>query len=214
MEAQSWLEHVDVLPMIRLAVRRARRMFDEYPDLNDESLVQDIWGECVKAKYDPTKCKPGTFAFRVATCRLRDISRRRTTERKHQEKQRVVEGVKLSYVAPAEIAEGTDEELAEILRRFYVTTKNLLDGAGVDIRPKFLAKSYPDKAQRYALLLLQKHMGWSERRTARELAARPKVIEAIGLKTAPKHAAIGLAGKTAQHLKKFLDGSKRIAAVL
>src|SRR4051794_39225259 len=126
---ERFLRDPEVLRMCQLAVRRKLRMFDSYNDLDREALVADMFGEVAKSDYDPKQSKPGTFAYRVATCRLIDISRRRTTETKHLDRSREIEGVRLSHVEADEVSFGTDEEIAEILRRFYVTTKNLLEGA-------------------------------------------------------------------------------------
>jgi DNA-directed RNA polymerase specialized sigma24 family protein len=209
----SWVEHPDVERMVRLAVKRKIRMYDRYNDLDEDSLVQDMLGECVKARYDPALCQPGTFAYRVATCRLTDISRRRTTEDHHQANCREIEGVRLSHVEADELTEGTEEELAEVARRLYVMAKNLLEGAGIELRPKHLGERYPDKAQRAAMLLLQKHMKWTVRRAAAELRRCPKVLLTLGLEMAPSRTAFSRGNRVVTQFKNSDGGRAAVVGV-
>lgn len=175
---QEWTLHPDVHEMVRLAVRRKLRMFDKYPDINARSLYQDIVGQLVKAKYNG-KSKPGTFAYRVASCRLIDLSRRRTLEDQKRQTAMQTHGVKSSRVeaaqAPEEIAENLYEAARQIFASAFVPERADTGRPGLS-RP-----------QRAALHQLTEQMGWGCREAERSINAEPGIMLAVGIKKAPNY---------------------------
>lgn len=209
----TWLTHPDVLKMVRLAVKRKMRMFAAYRDLDFNSLVADMMGELANAKYDPTESKPGTFAYRVATCRLIDISRRRTVETKHLNAAREVEGVKLSHVGPGEMLEGTEAELAEIARRLYVTTMAYFVNGNVPVKRSGPGRPALNRAQQATLHMLQKQMGWTCRQAERKLKENSAIYAAIGVTKPLSHQFFHRASIAVTKFKDFFPPASR-AAVL
>lgn len=209
-------DHPDVLRMVRLAVKRALPMFEEYHDLDFRSLVADMLGEIVRAwpNYDPTKAQPHTFAYQVAWRRLRDISRRRTTERRNLDKSFKIEGVRLGHCDPAEALEGTDAELGEILRRLYVSVKDRFDSGNLPIRPPKLSPKYPDRAQRLAMLMFQRRMGWTSRKASETFLARPAIGLAIGVTHSPSRQFFSRAGGLVTHIQKIFSATAGPAALV
>ncbi len=174
----DWLDHPDVPKMARLAVRRKLRMFDDYHDLDFDSLYADVMGELVKAKYDPSKSQPGTFAYRVAWARLMDISRRRTKEAEKQAEGRDVGEVKRAEIDP-------DESLEEIATGIYAAVQANFRRTGVPIRTPHCGKPYPNRAQRATLHMLKERMGWKSRDASKVLKDNPDVLRAIGVTQTP-----------------------------
>ncbi len=183
--------------MIRLAIRRARRLFDAYPDIDDESLFADMLGEVSKAKYDPTKSQPHTFAYRVCWCRLRDVSRKRTRQA-HVEQEAVDHG---------EFARGGKEDdgaLEEIASGIIVSVKDQFERHGLVSRSKHCGKAYLDRIQRLSLYLLQQRMGWSCREAEAVLNANPQVLHALSVAQTPDHTFFSRVNFSVAQLRKIL----------
>jgi hypothetical protein len=210
------LDHPDVLNMVKLAVRRGLRMFDDYADLDRETLEADALGEVCRAwkNYDHTKSKPGTFAFRVANLRLLDISRRRAVERKNQGIAREKHGVRNSYVDPDEVMEGTEAELAEMARRFFVSVKDYFDQGNVPLKRPGPGRPTLNRAQIAALTLLQRRMGWSHREAARQIKANPQILVAIGVTESRSYRFFHRASVAVTKFANFFPPPSGLAAAL
>lgn len=192
----SWLLHPDVPRMVKLAVKRKRRMFDAYNDIDEASLYADVMGELVKAKYDSSQSKPGTFAYRVAWARLMDISRRRTNEAHGKERMRE-DGVIRSTSTAGEMP------LEEIAAGIYAAVKANFDRGGVPTRTPHCPRHRLDRTQRVSLFMLQERMGWSCRQAALALAADPEALRALGVTQPPSHQFFFRTRRAVTQLKKI-----------
>lgn len=203
MEAR-YLAHPNVPKMIRLAIRRARKMFDAYPDIDDESLYADMLGELGRSFYNPTKSQPGTFAYRVAWCRLRDISRKRSKENHHRQQ----------AIESGEFTRGGRDDagpIEEIAAGIYASVKDNFSRAGIPIRSKHCGKPYLDRIQRIALYMLQQRMGWSCREAESVLRANPTALLAMGVSQTPDHNFFWRIANAVSQLTKLLNPESRAA---
>lgn len=201
MEA-PWYDHQKVREMVQLAVFRAMPLFEDYNDINRASLTADIMGELVAAKYDPAKSKPWTFAYRVAFCRLRDISRRRAKEREKQHEAIEENGPPTDSTMP----EMTPEEIAANL---YEAARNIFAQASVPIRRPGPGRPGLNRAQQFALHALTERMGWSCREAEREITGRPGVLAAVGVSKSPSFRFFSRVRPRVSKFKDFFQHPRR-----
>jgi DNA-directed RNA polymerase specialized sigma24 family protein len=198
-----YLEDPRVERMVRLAVKRKKRMFAEYHDIDEDSLVADMMGEVARAKYDPTQSQAHTFAYRVAWSRQIDVSRKRTRESNNQK-----HAIGLGEFKPGSVEDTMPlEELAETI---YANVKNGFAYTTVPLRPKHCGKSYLDRAQRMTLHLLQQSKGWSCREAQEALKAHPEVLAAIGVTQTPSQMFFSRATEAVTQLQKIFHAQSAL----
>lgn len=182
---EPYISRPDVSRMIRLAVKRAKSMFAAFSDLDEESLYADMFGAVGLATYKPEKMAPHSFAYMCASARLKDISRKRSLELQHFDKSLLKNGVRLSHVYANEVLENTDAELAEKLEVFHRSTVSYLESMKIPVRPQRCAPPDADRAQRVAMMMLQKDMNWTCRQAEDYFKRYPQAGESIGVTYPP-----------------------------
>lgn len=197
-----WTEHPDVLKMIGVAVDKQLRLnpglLRRHHDIDRESIIQDLWGVCVIAKFNPAKSAPGTFAHNVAFMRFRDILRARNIR---IESDRTKNG---GVERQTEI-EGTIEDTVV---RIYEAAKKMFLDCEIPHRVAHCGLPYMDRAQRMTLYVLQQRMQWSCREAEKQLREHPGIHLAIGVSYPPDHCFFARAKKSVAEIRKKIAKEK------
>lgn len=204
--APHWSEHPDVLHMVGVALKKRLREFPgllaKHHDLDEESLLQDLWGECAKSKFDPALSSLKTHAYRVAYTRFADVMRARLHRIESDTTDTGNEGQRERRVEPAD----PEAEYGEMLRRIYVTVKPFCDQLPSQKGP---GRPTPTFAQKAAISMLMKELGWSCR-DAEEMTKRyPGILATIGVTQSRRY---NFFSRTARAVTKFARKQKRFLA--
>lgn len=212
----------DVARNVRDAISRKRRMFDKYNDVDDDSLYNDVVMELTKAipNYDPAKSAPGSFAFKVASLRLLDMSETRTRGDRNMAKaadqgEIRAKGGYIDSDGELDVADGAgeDQDIGDLLLYFHDNAAKTLKQYNMPIRNPHCRRGYPDSAQRLALYFLQERMGWGYSQAARELRSRPEALAMIGLSNPPSWIALLRAKSYATHIQKTVAKAQGLYGV-
>lgn len=174
-----WCEHPDVLVMIRVAVKKQLRLnpgiLARHHDIDEEIIVQNLWGECAKAKFDPTKSSPGTFAHNVAFTRFKDIVRAKAIR---IESDRTKKGGLERQI-------GAGDSIEEVLEGIYQQVKANFEDRRIPLRLPHTGSIYLNRIQRVSLHILRQRMGWSCREAEAALKDNPEALRIIGVTQSP-----------------------------
>lgn len=204
-----WTEHPDVLRMVEVAVDKQLRLnpglLRRHHDIDRATIIQDLWGKCVEAKYNPKKSAPGTFAHGVAYKRFYDILRARNIR---------IESDRSKNGGVERSQNGDGEEIVD--SEEITTLRNILDGViehykncGEPPRPKQLSPVYPDRRQRIAADIFRRHMGWNFYQAETEFKKLPGLYPIIGLTHTPSYRFFYRASYLVTHIEKIVRRLQR-----
>jgi DNA-directed RNA polymerase specialized sigma24 family protein len=198
------LQGLDAGALVRDIVKRKLHLFDGYTDVQRPDLVQEVSASVKRAwaTYNPAKSKPSTFICTVAYRRLytlsRDLSRRakRDATANDQAAERLRESLRPEMHNEAD----TDNDVIDWLGSVYRTARHNLPRTGVPLYAVRGRHSYPNRAQRTALLLLKRRLKLTVRGMVLLLRAKPELLAAVQLDRAPSHMAVQRLEKSVTHI--------------
>lgn len=172
----SWVEHPDVIKYIRMAVAKRLKQKPDFLTRNGhidrESIIQYLWGECGRSKFDPIKSKHGTFAYRVAYTRFGDITRNANNKIGSYQQKNEDDKPK------QRISEDEETTLCEMASGIYRTVKDKCD----QMQPK-RGRGRPGLplASLVAITMFMERMRWGCRLMARMTERYPSILESVGV---------------------------------